>query len=68
MSHNAGKTVRAILAGKKASIRDAPLEAGSPAWDDILDLTWEDVVERARRREKGFRTIRKLLSDNRFNK
>jgi hypothetical protein len=68
MSDNTGKTVAEILRGKKASIRSAPLEEGSPGWDDILDMTWEDVVDRARRRAKGFRTIRKLLSDNRFDK
>jgi hypothetical protein len=57
MSRNVGKTVAQILKEKKASIRTAPLEAGAPSWDDIQDMTWEDVVARARRGDKGFRTI-----------
>jgi hypothetical protein len=68
MSSNAGKTVRDILTGKRAAIRRAPLDPGSPSWDNILDLTWEEVEERAQRREPGFQTFRKLLTDRRFNK
>jgi len=44
---NRGKTVREILTSKRASVKDAGLDPGSPAWDDVLDLTWEEVVERA---------------------
>jgi hypothetical protein len=65
---NAGKTVREILNGKRGSIRTAPLEPNSPSWDDILDLTWEDVVEKATADEPGFRTIKKLPGDRRFDK
>jgi hypothetical protein len=68
MGDNTGKTVGEILAGKKASIKAAPLDPGSPSWDDILDLTWEEIEERARQRVPGFRTFRKLLSDRRFDK
>jgi len=32
---NAKKTVAEILKGKKGGIRQAPLEAGSPSWDDF---------------------------------
>ncbi len=64
---NVGKTVEEILRGKLGSIKDAPLEPGSPSWDDLLHLTWEEV-ERARRDEPGFRTIQKLLKRRRFNK
>jgi hypothetical protein len=39
MADNARKTVAKILAGKKASIRDAALPPGSPSWDDMLELT-----------------------------
>jgi hypothetical protein len=68
MSRNAGKTVAGILAGKQASIKTPALPPGSPSWDDILHLTWEEVEENARRRVPGFKTIRKLLTDGRFDK
>ena len=68
MPSNAGKTVEEILKRKKASIKQAQLEEGSPSWDDILGLTWEEVEEKARNREPGFQTIHKLLKRKRFNK
>lgn len=68
MSKNAGKTVREILKEKRAGIRQAPLEPGSPSWDDILDMPWKEVVERAEADEPGYRTIKKLLSGGRFDK
>jgi hypothetical protein len=68
MSENAGKTVLEILRGKRGTIKDAALELGSPSWDDILHLTWEEVEERAHYDEPGFRTIHKLLKRKRFNK
>jgi hypothetical protein len=68
MSQSAGKTVREILKEKRASIRQAPLEPGSPSWDDILDVPWEEVVARANADEPGYRTIKKLLSGGRFDK
>jgi hypothetical protein len=64
----AGKTVEEILEDKKASIRTPPLDPGSPSWDDILYLTWEEIDKRSRRRDIGFQTFRKLLTDRRFNK
>ena len=67
-SPNAGKTVAEILNGKQGTIRNVPLDPGSPSWDDILHLKWEEVQQRARRRERGFKTFRKLLTDRRFNK
>ena len=68
MAKNAGKTVEEILQSKKADIRYAALDPGSPSWDDILDLIWEEVLTKARKRQTGYRTIRKLLSDGRFDK
>lgn len=65
---NAGKTVREILAGKKGSVRNAPLEADSPSWTEIEGMTWEDVVEKAEADVPGYRTIKKLLGDKRFDK
>ncbi len=68
MAGNAGKSVAEILRGKQARIKTAALPKGSPSWDDILHLMWEEVVARAKRRERGFSTIRKLLIDGRFDK
>ena len=68
MSANAGKTVMEILRDKLGRIKNAPLEEGSPSWHDILHLTWEEVLERARNREIGFQTFRKLLTDGSYNK
>ena len=65
---NAKKTVAEILKGKKGGIRQAPLEAGSPSWDDIHGMIWEEVVRRAERDDPGFRIFKKLLSDGRFDK
>ena len=68
MSKNAGKTVAEILRRKQGWIRNVPLAPGSPSWDDIMHLTWEEVDEKAHNREPGFGTFRKLLTDGRFNK
>jgi hypothetical protein len=68
MPSNAGKTVAEILNGKIARIKNVPLEPGSPSWDDIRHLTWEELVEKARKREPGFRTFRKLLTDGNYDK
>jgi hypothetical protein len=65
---NAGKTVTEILKGKKGSIKQAPLEPGSPSWDQIGQMKWEDIVAGARARKPGYDTIRKLLTDGRFNR
>ena len=63
-----GRTVREILPLKKGGVRAAPLPPGSPAWDAILDLTWEEVTRAADAGLPGFRTIRKLLPDARFDR
>jgi hypothetical protein len=60
--------VRNILRGKQGSIKNAPLEAGAPSWDDILDLPFAEIDRRARRGETGYRAIRKLLTDRRFDR
>jgi hypothetical protein len=68
MSSNSGKTVEEILKSKKASIKNVPLDPGSPSWDDILHLRWEDIEEKAKKRDAGYQTIRKLLTNRRFRK
>jgi hypothetical protein len=61
-------SVRDILKLKQANFMQAPLPAGSPAWSDILDLRWEDIETAAQADDSGFKTIRKLLSDSRFDR
>lgn len=63
-----GKTVAEILAEKRGSIKGAALDPGSPSWDDIRHLTWEEILHRARQRRPGYQTIRKLLSDKEYDK
>ena len=57
-----------ILKDKKGTIKDAPLEEGSPGWDEILELTWEEMVKKAKERQPGFTTIKKLLSKSEYDK
>jgi len=64
----AGKTVAEILKDKRASIKDAPLGEGAPSWDDVLDLTWEEIVTRAKKRQPGFQTIKKLLAKGEYDR
>jgi hypothetical protein len=68
MADHSGKTVAEILVDKKASVRDAGLPPGSPPWDDILDLTWDEIVARAKRRLPGYKTIKKLLGSKEYDK
>lgn len=63
-----GQTVAEILKNQRASIKNAELEEGSPSWDDILDLTWKEVVDQAKKRQPGFKTIKKLLSSGEYDK
>jgi hypothetical protein len=64
----AGMTVRQILRTKKASVRTAPLPAGSPSWATFEDMMWEDVEAGAADNRPGFKTVRKLLTDGRFDR
>ena len=63
-----GKTVREILKGKKGSIKQAALDPGSPSWDDIMDMPWEEIVDRAQQRQLGYKTFKKLLGETRFDR
>ena len=60
--------VREILRGKKGSIRQAPLPKGLPSWEEVLDLPLSEIERRANADETGYRTIRKLLKDKRFDR
>ena len=64
----AGKTVAEILKAKLGSIKNAPLPPGSPSWNQILEMTWEEIVLGAKAGKPGFSTFKKLLQDGRFNK
>lgn len=64
----AGKLVKDILRFKKASVRQAPLPEGSPDWEGLEEMTWEQVDRAARENRPGFNTIRKLLADGRFDR
>lgn len=60
--------VKDILKRKKGSIKQAPLPKGSPSWDDIGDKTFGEIKKNAQKNIDGYKTIRKLLTNNRFSK
>ena len=64
----AGLRVADILQQKKGSVRTAPLPVGSPSWGELKSMTWEAIEDAARRNEAGFKTVRKLLTDQRFDR
>jgi hypothetical protein len=69
MPHNyAGMLVADILRLKKASVRTAPLAVGSPPWSEVERMIWEQVEAAARRSDAGMKTVRKLLTDQRFDR
>ena len=68
MAQHYGKTVEEILQGKKGGIKKAPLDPGSPTWDDILYLPWEEIERRAKRNHPGFKTFKKLLGSGEYDK
>ena len=68
MADYAGKTVAEILKTKRARIKHAPLPEGSPSWDDIMQLTWEEIEEKYKQGDPGFKTFHKLLTSKRFEK
>jgi hypothetical protein len=67
-AYSPGTTVRQILSTKKGSITRASLEPGSPSWGDVLNVPWSEIERRAREGKPEYKTIRKLLTDRRFNK
>ncbi|HEX4611361.1 MAG TPA: hypothetical protein VH092_24420 [Urbifossiella sp.] len=62
------ETVADILKRKRGKIKYAPLDPGSPSWDDVLHETWGEIVAKANRRVSGYKTFRKLLSDSGYDK
>jgi hypothetical protein len=63
-----GKTASDILRQKKASIKLARLPKGSPDWDEFSEMTWEEIEHGVRVNKPGFKVVRKLLTDKRFDK
>jgi hypothetical protein len=67
-ANNPNETVREILKRKKANVKQAALDPGSPGWGDIMDMTWAEVLDRAQKRLPGYQTLSKLLTSGRFDK
>ena len=63
-----GQRVSDILKRKKASIKQARLPPGSPDWDAFMEMPWEQIETGARANRPGFRVVRELLTDKRFDK
>jgi len=61
-------TVKDALKKKKGSIRNAPLPPGSPSWEDIENTPMSDIEKGARKNKPGYKTIKKLLKDKRFDR
>jgi hypothetical protein len=57
-----------ILKLKKGSIKQAQLPPGSPDWDEFSLMTWAQIEEGAHENRPGFRVVRKLLTDRRFDR
>lgn len=69
MAHKyAGLSVAEILRAKKGSVRSAPLPEGSPTWSEFEAMIWEQIEIGARQNLAGFKLVRKLLSDQRFDR
>lgn len=63
-----GLTVAEILKLKKGSIKQASLPAGSFGWEEFSSMSWAQIEEGARQNRPGFRVVRKLLTDRRFDR
>ncbi len=63
-----GLIVAEILKYKKGSIKQASLPVGSLSWDEFSLLSWAQIEEGARQNRPGFRVVRKLLTDRRFDR
>lgn len=57
-----------ILKQKRGGIRQAPLPSGSPSWDEFREMTWEQIEDGANAGKPGFKVVRKLLTDKRFDR
>jgi hypothetical protein len=62
------RTVGEVLKSKKGSIKNAKLDKGSPSWNEIGQMTMDQIQANAKANMPGFKTIWKLLRDKRFDK
>jgi hypothetical protein len=60
--------VSEILQQKRGRIKQAPLPSGSPSWDEFEVMSWEQIEEGAIAGKPGFKVVRKLLTDKRFDR
>jgi hypothetical protein len=44
------------------------LPQGSPDWDEFSEMTWEEIESGAQVNAPGYKVVRKLLTDKRFDK
>jgi hypothetical protein len=63
-----GQRVSDILKQKRGSIKQAHLPSGSPSWDEFSEMSWEQIEEGAAANRPGFKVVRKLLTDRRFDR
>ena len=56
------------MKGKKGSIKQAQLPEGAPNWEEFSTMDWEEIEKGAEANISGFKVVRKLLSDRRFDK
>jgi hypothetical protein len=63
-----GQKVSEILKQKRGRIRQVPLPHGSPSWDEFGEMAWEQIEEGAAVDKPGFKVVRKLLMDKRFDR
>lgn len=63
-----GLTVTEILRFKLASIKKAPLPPGSPSWESIGSVKWEELESGAQQNRPGFKVFKKLLKETRFDR
>ena len=57
-----------ILKTKQARILRAKMPKGSPSWDQVRNMTWDEIVSKTKQGERGYKTIHKLLTDLRFDR
>jgi hypothetical protein len=60
--------VAEILQQKRGRIKQASLPSGSPSWDEFSEMTWEQIEEGIAAGKPGFKVVRKLLTDKRFDR
>ena len=61
-------TVAKVLESRKGSIKQAPLPAGAPSWNEIMSMTMDEIEASAKANKAGFKEFKKLLNDKRFAK